>query len=79
MAEYTETLKLSGISEGGISYYCMTKDLQKVAWRRSVNLQVFEGMHKVEFDCKYYNPEKYVEFPRVWIGDIVLDSIKKIS
>ena len=25
MAEYTETLKHSGISEGGISYYCMTK------------------------------------------------------
>lgn len=63
-------------------YLVVTDDkghLQKVAWRRNVNLQVFEGMHKVEFDCKYYKPEKYVEYPRVWIGDIVLDSIKKIS
>lgn len=63
--------------------YFVVKDekgnLQRVAFRRNVNLTIFEGMKKAEFDCKYYEPEKFKEYPRIWIGDIVLDSVKKIK
>lgn len=63
-------------------HYYVVKDekgnLQKVAFRKNVNLSKFEGMRKVEFDCKYYEPEKFKEYPRIWIGDILENTIKKI-
>lgn len=52
--------------------------LQRVKFRKNVNVAHFEGMKKFEAEFEYQKEASNYEYPVMWLGDLKADTIKKI-